>query len=96
MGIFHAGSTQKKEFKLESNYEITITQLADDTTCFVKDKTSLCHLLDVFKQYQRCAGLKMNKGKTKAKILGPEPQSLANDMRRLFLFNVATVVLFPY
>ena len=55
------------------NCEIRITQLADDTTCFVKDKTSLCHLPDIFKQYQRCAGLKMNIDKPKAKILGPEP-----------------------
>ena len=38
--------------------EIQVTQLTDDTTCFVKDKPSLCHLLDIFKQYQRCAGLK--------------------------------------
>ena len=55
------------------NCEIKITQLADDTTCFLKDKTSLCHLLDIFKQYQCCAGLKINIDKTKAKILGPEP-----------------------
>ena len=39
----------------------------------MKDKTSPCHLLDIFKQYQCCAGLKMNMDKTKAKILGPEP-----------------------
>ena len=54
------------------NCEIKITQLADDTTCFVKDKTSLPHLLDILKQFQCCAGLKMNVDKTKAKILGPE------------------------
>ena len=28
--------------------EIKITQLADDTTCFVKDKASLRHLLSIF------------------------------------------------
>ena len=33
----------------------------------------MSYLLDIFKQYQRCAGLKMNINKTKAKILGPEP-----------------------
>ena len=55
------------------NCEIKVTQLADDTTCFVKDKTSLRHLLDIFKQFQCCAGLKMNVDKTKAKILGSEP-----------------------
>ena len=52
--------------------ETKITQLADDTTCFVKDKASLRHLLSVFKQFELCAGLKMNVDKTKAKVLGPE------------------------
>lgn len=52
--------------------EIKITQLADDTTCFVKDKLSLRHLLALFKQFELCAGLKMNVEKTKAKVLGPE------------------------
>ena len=52
--------------------EIKITQLADDTTCFVKDKVSLRHLLSVFKQFELCAGLKMNVDKTKAKVLDPE------------------------
>ena len=47
-------------------------QLTGDTTCFVKDKSSLCHLLDIFKQFQCCVGLKMNTDKNKAKILGPE------------------------
>ena len=51
--------------------EIKITELADDTTCFVKDKASLCHLLSIFKQFELCAGLKMNVDKTKAKVLGP-------------------------
>ena len=54
------------------NSEIKITQVADDTTCFVKTKTSLCYLLDIFKQFQCCAGLKWNVDKIKAKILGPE------------------------
>ena len=52
--------------------EIKITQLADDTTCFVKDKASLRHLLSIFKQFELYAGLKMNVDKTKAYVLGPE------------------------
>ena len=56
------------------NCEMKITHLADDNTCIVKDKISLRHLLDIFKQFQCCAGLKMNVDKTKAKVLGPEPR----------------------
>ena len=52
--------------------EIKITQLADDTICFVKDKASLCHLLSIIKQFELCAGLKMDVYKTKAKVLGRE------------------------
>ena len=54
--------------------EIKITQMADDTTCFVKDKISLKNLIDVFKNFEICSGLKINLDKTKAKALGPEPE----------------------
>ena len=57
-----------------SNCEIKITQMADDTTCFVKDKISLKNLIDVFKEFEICSGLKINLDKTKAKTLGPEPE----------------------
>ena len=57
-----------------SDCEIKITQMADDTTCFVKDKISLKNLIDVFKEFEICPGLKINLDKTKAKTLGPEPE----------------------
>ena len=57
-----------------NNCEIKITQMADDTTCFVKDKISLKNLIDVFKNFEICSGLKINLDKTKAKALGPEPE----------------------
>ena len=56
-----------------NNAEIKITQLADDTTCFLKDKKSLQHVLDIFKDFEICSGLKVNIDKTIAKVLGPEP-----------------------
>ena len=56
-----------------NNTEIKITQLADDTTCFLKDKKSLQHVLDIFKDFEICSGLKVNIDKTIAKVLGPEP-----------------------
>ena len=52
--------------------EIKITQMANYTTCFVKDKISLKNLIDVFKNFEICSGLKINLDKTKAKALGPE------------------------
>ena len=57
-----------------SNCEIKITQMVDDTTCFVKDKISLMNLIDVFKELEICYGLKINLDKTHAKTLGPEPE----------------------
>ena len=59
---------------LLNDCEIKITQMADDTTCFVKDKISLKNLIDVFKNFEICSGLKINLDKTKAKALGPEPE----------------------
>ena len=54
------------------NTEIKITQLADDTTCLVKDKNSIQSLKTIFKDFEICFGLKMNLDKTKAKVIGPE------------------------
>ena len=48
--------------------------MADDTTCFVKDKIYLRNLIDVFRNFEICSGLKINLDKTKAKALGPEPE----------------------
>ena len=50
--------------------EIKISQLADDTTCFIKDVVSLRHLLCSFELYKKCSGLAINVDKTCAKKLG--------------------------
>ena len=39
----------------------------------MKDKKSLQHVLDIFKDFEICSGLKVNIDKTIAKVLGPEP-----------------------
>ena len=54
---------------------LKISQLADDTTCFLKNLKSLDTALVLFQQFEKCAGLKLNIEKTKAKYLG----SLKND-----------------
>ena len=54
------------------NTEIKITQLAYDTTCFVKGKNSIQRIISIFKDFEICPGLKINIDKTKAKVMGPE------------------------
>ena len=50
--------------------EQKISQLADDTTCFVSDIDSVKETLDVFKSFSVCAGLNINIDKTTAKFIG--------------------------
>ncbi len=47
-----------------------ITQLADDTTCFVADIPSVKEILVMFKCFKLCAGLTINTDKTKANYIG--------------------------
>ena len=49
-----------------------LTQLADDTTCFVKDKISIESLITIFKDFEICSGLETNLDKTKEKVIVPE------------------------
>ena len=61
--------------------EIKISQHADDTTCFIRDKYSLKHLLSLFARFKCCAGWSINVEKTVAKPLGifqPESYSLCD------------------
>ncbi len=53
-----------------SSTEIKLSQLADDTTCFLSDLPSLEKLLTTFQTFSQCAGLKINFDKTKAKYIG--------------------------
>ena len=50
--------------------EFLISQLADDTTLFLKDKVSLSNTLTVLSHFEKCAGLKLNRGKSEAIMLG--------------------------
>ena len=54
---------------------IKISQLADDTTCFLQNLKSLKATLKILERFGNCAGLKVNKEKTKAKYIG----SLKNE-----------------
>ena len=50
--------------------EIKLSQLADDTTIFLRDKESIQHMLILLEHFHKCAGLKLNKDKTEAINLG--------------------------
>ena len=50
--------------------EIKISQLADDTTCIIKDENSLKKLLDLFVIFEKGTGLGINVDKTNARCLG--------------------------
>jgi hypothetical protein len=53
-----------------NNKEIKISQLADDTTCFVADMESVKNVLKIFEKFKICTGLRVNVEKTKAMCLG--------------------------
>ena len=46
--------------------EIKIFQYADDTTCFVRNETSIDKLLMILDNFGKCSGLKINTEKTEA------------------------------
>ena len=50
--------------------EIKISQLADDTNCFVKDTDSVLAILNTFGNFKICAGLAVNIDKTKGNFIG--------------------------
>ena len=51
-------------------HETTLTQLADDTTLFLKDTDSLQEAFNILEHFYICSGLKLNKDKTEAIKLG--------------------------
>ena len=50
--------------------ELKLCQLADDITCLVQDLDSVREVLEIFKTFQCCSGLKINIDKTKAIYIG--------------------------
>ena len=57
-----------------NDYNIVITQMADDTSIFVKDQNSIKQVLDTLHHFGNCAGLKLNTEKTEAIKLGQSKQ----------------------
>ena len=53
--------------------KVVISQLADDTSLFLKDKPSVENSLNLLANFQKQAGLKLNKEKSEAMYLGNTP-----------------------
>ena len=74
LGIEHFGRALKnnKSIKgiLVNNHEIKVTQYADDTTVFVRDRDSVVQLLDLLQNFSLLSGLEINTAKTEAMWLG--------------------------
>jgi exonuclease III len=60
-----------------NNVTMKISQMADDTTIFVKDTASVKNVLDLLNHFANCAGLKLNKEKTQAIQLGEESKKIS-------------------
>ena len=55
---------------LVNNHEIKVTQYADDTTIFVRDRDSVVQLLDLLENFSLLSGLEINTAKTEVMWLG--------------------------
>ena len=53
-----------------NNTELKLTQLADDTTLFIKDINSLQAAFQVLDKFSEISGLKLNKAKTEVMVIG--------------------------
>ena len=52
------------------DYEVKLTQLADDTTLFINNLQSFKNCISILKDFQSCSGLKLNYSKTEILPLG--------------------------
>ena len=57
---------------LVDNTEVKISQMADDTTVFLKDVDSIKHLFKLMEMFKTSSGLKANLDKTKFYNIGPK------------------------
>ena len=65
-------NSEKIKGILIDEVEIKISQLADDTTVFLRDTDSIKHLFDLLEQFELSSGLKANIEKTKFHSIGPK------------------------
>ena len=64
------------EVNLGEIKQLKITQLANDTTLFVKNKIELSNALHIVDEFGLYSGLKLNKTKTEALLIGSSKHNL--------------------
>ena len=69
--------------KVDSVKSLKITQLADDTTLFVKNETDIKHSLLIVDEFGKHSGLKLNRGKTEGLWIGSSKYSVVTSGRHL-------------
>ena len=73
------GIELKSNFKTErKDYTAKVSQFADDTSLFLKDKNDLEIALMIFYQFELISGLKLNRNKTQAMWLGSEKENISS------------------
>ncbi len=68
-----------------NDVEVKLTQLADDTTLFLKDVESLLNCLETLNRFHLCSGLKLNLSKTEILKIG-NPENLNKVKVKLVTF----------
>ena len=68
--IRNADNINGVTFNNDRNLESKITQLADDTTVFVNDNTSVTNVINIIKEFSKPSGIDMNFEKTEGMWLG--------------------------
>ena len=54
----------------DSNHQIKITQLADDTTLFLKNTNEMSTAINIIENFGKVSGLKLNRNKTEGLLIG--------------------------
>lgn len=76
LNLRKANNIKGIKVKTELGYtDIRISQLADDTTLFLKSKTDIINALDIIKIFGIFSGLELNKKKTEAMWIGKQKAS---------------------
>ena len=57
-------------FRIPGGREVKISQYADDNTCIVTNSYGIVKVIDVFNEYGRASGARLNNSKTKGLWLG--------------------------
>ena len=69
MSVYLKTCDSVKGIKID-NETFLITQLADDTTLFLKDQKSITHAMYVLEKFYECSGLRLNRQKCELFLLG--------------------------